>query len=74
MSPNGELPRFEYKVLSERDKAFSGNFDLEGQEKTLNDLAGDGWRRASSPPASGRAANEVPWHCRRTLTITASVR
>ena len=37
---------FEYKVLTERDTRFSGKFDLEVLEKTLNSYAAEGWRLA----------------------------
>ena len=36
----------EYKVLSERDSRFSGNFDLDQLETALNSYAADGWRIA----------------------------
>lgn len=35
---------FEYKVLTERDTRFSGKFDPEGLERTLNGYGADGWR------------------------------
>jgi len=38
----------EYKVLTERDKRFSGGFDAQVLEETLNAFAGDGWRLAES--------------------------
>jgi hypothetical protein len=34
----------EYKVLTERDARFSGAFDAESLERTLNGLAAEGWR------------------------------
>jgi hypothetical protein len=37
---------FEYKVLTERDTRFSGKFELEVLEKTLNSYAAEGWRLA----------------------------
>jgi hypothetical protein len=37
---------FEYKVLTERDKRFSGAFDPEALERVLNEYAADGWRLA----------------------------
>ena len=37
---------YEYKVLTERDKRFSGNFAPESLEATLNRDAADGWRLA----------------------------
>ena len=39
---------FEYKVLTERDKRFSGKFDLEALESTLNSYAAEGWRLTES--------------------------
>jgi hypothetical protein len=42
----------EYKVLTERDAKFSGKFDLEALEATLNDFAAEGWRLAESFIAS----------------------
>ena len=35
---------YEYKVLTERDKGFSGSFDPETLEVVLNQYAADGWR------------------------------
>ena len=37
---------FEYKVLTQRDKALSGAFDTDALEQTLNEYAADGWRLA----------------------------
>ena len=37
----------EYKVLTERDARFSGSFDPESIEKTLNSYAAEGWRVVS---------------------------
>jgi Domain of unknown function (DUF4177) len=37
----------EYKVLTERDKRFSGSFDLESLEEALNGYAAEGWRVVS---------------------------
>jgi len=34
----------EYKVLTERDSRFSGNFDPKILEDTLNSYASEGWR------------------------------
>jgi len=39
---------FEYKVLTERDSRFSGKFDLDALEVTLNDYAAEGWRLVES--------------------------
>ena len=36
----------EYKVLTQRDRLFSGSFDAEILQTTLNDHARDGWRVA----------------------------
>ena len=35
---------FEYKVLTERDTRFSGNFNIEALEAALNSHAAEGWR------------------------------
>lgn len=42
----------EYKVLTERDKKFSGTFDAKVLEQTLNDYAAEGWRLAESVVAA----------------------
>ena len=42
----------EYKVLTERDKRFSGGFDAEALERVLNECAADGWRLADGFVAS----------------------
>jgi hypothetical protein len=34
----------EYKVLTQRDRLFSGNFDLDALETALNSCAAEGWR------------------------------
>jgi hypothetical protein len=44
----------EYKVLTERDSRFSGSFDPESLETTLNSYATEGWR-----VVSGFMANSV---------------
>jgi Domain of unknown function (DUF4177) len=38
----------EYKVITERDALFSGAFDPEKLEHTLNTYAADGWRVVSA--------------------------
>ena len=35
---------FEYKIITQRDKTFTGAFDAEALERTLNELGADGWR------------------------------
>ncbi len=35
---------FEYRVITERDKVFSGAFDPESLERVLNEHAREGWR------------------------------
>jgi hypothetical protein len=40
----GGVVMYEYKVLTERDKKFSGNFDVGDLEATLNAYAEEGWR------------------------------
>ncbi len=42
----------EYKVLTERDSRFSGSFDSESLESTLNSYAAEGWRVISALPAN----------------------
>jgi len=42
----------EYKVLTERDSRFSGSFDHESLETTLNSYASEGWRVISGFTAS----------------------
>ena len=37
---------FEYRVITERDKVFSGAFDPEALERVLNEHAHEGWRLA----------------------------
>jgi hypothetical protein len=37
-----------YKILTERDRAFAGNFDPEKLEDVLNAHAADGWRVVSA--------------------------
>jgi Domain of unknown function (DUF4177) len=44
----------EYKVLTERDSRFSGSFNPESLETTLNSYASEGWR-----VISGFTANSV---------------
>jgi len=42
---SAEAPkRYEYKVLSQKDKWFSGKFDPELLEKAMNAYAAQGWR------------------------------
>jgi Domain of unknown function (DUF4177) len=35
---------YQYKILTERDARFSGQFDLETLETTVNSYADEGWR------------------------------
>ena len=37
---------FEYKIVTQRDKTFTGAFDAEALEHTLNEYGADGWRLA----------------------------
>lgn len=39
---------YEYKVLTERDARFTGKFDFDTLEGTLNAYAADGWRLVES--------------------------
>jgi hypothetical protein len=45
-----------YKVISQRDKWFSGKFDPLMLENRLNELAADGWRVVSMTTASREGA------------------
>ncbi|MFN0089504.1 MAG: DUF4177 domain-containing protein [Acidimicrobiales bacterium] len=38
----------EYKILSQRDSRFSGNFDIDQLEAALNGHAAEGWRIAAA--------------------------
>lgn len=53
----------QYKVLSQKDKWFSGKFDPEMLEKALNAYAEQGWTvtavTSASVPAFGGARDEV---------------
>lgn len=42
----------EYKVLSQKDKWFSGKFDPEVLEKAINAYAAQGWRVVAAASAS----------------------
>ena len=42
----------QYKVLTQKDKWFSGKFDPELLEKALNSYASQGWRVVASATAS----------------------
>ena len=46
---------YEYKVLTERDARFTGKFDFDTLEGTLNAYAADGWRLVDSFTASNLA-------------------
>ena len=35
---------YEYRVLTERDKRFTGGFDPDTLEATLNSIASEGWK------------------------------
>jgi hypothetical protein len=43
-----ELTMATYKILTERDRLFAGNFDGEKLEAVLNEQAADGWRVVSA--------------------------
>ena len=44
---------YEYKVITERDRAtFTGGFDPDALEATLNGYAGEGWRLVEALPAA----------------------
>ncbi len=42
----------EYKILTERDSRFSGKFDLDQLETTLNSYAAEGWKIAGGVSAA----------------------
>ncbi|MBP3706982.1 MAG: DUF4177 domain-containing protein [Clostridia bacterium] len=43
-APVGNTKRYEYKVLSQKDKWFSGKFDPMLLEQAINAYAQQGWR------------------------------
>jgi hypothetical protein len=43
---------YEYKVLTERDRRFSGRFDPATLEATLNTHAQQGWRLVQAAPTA----------------------
>jgi Domain of unknown function (DUF4177) len=43
---------YQYKILTERDARFSGQFDLDALEATLNSYADEGWRMTDGFTAS----------------------
>ncbi|MCU1498545.1 MAG: hypothetical protein JWM47_2498 [Acidimicrobiales bacterium] len=43
---------YEYKVLTERDKRFTGGFDADTLEATLNSYAAEGWRLIEAVPGT----------------------
>jgi hypothetical protein len=45
----------EYKVLTQKDKWFSGKFDPENLERALNSYAEQGWKVITSCSASVQA-------------------
>jgi hypothetical protein len=51
-SPDKERMMYEYKVLTERDKRFTGGFDPDGLEAILNTYASDGWRLVNAVPTA----------------------
>jgi hypothetical protein len=50
-SPRKEARMPEYKVLTDHEKRFSGNFDGQALETTLNRYAAEGWRLAETAVA-----------------------
>jgi hypothetical protein len=42
----------EYKVLTERDRVFTGGFDPTKLETPLNEYASEGWRVVAPVPSS----------------------
>ena len=45
------MERFEYKVLTQKDKFFSRKFDPEQLEAALNSYAVEGWRLSAAATA-----------------------
>ena len=62
----------EYKVLTERDKRFSGSFDPESLEQALNGYAAEGWRRHVIVGGTHPGAYAHPAECGAEL-LEASV-
>jgi Domain of unknown function (DUF4177) len=54
----------EYKVLTERDSRFSGSFDPESLETTLNSYASEGWRVISGHGEQRLEEHKEPDHDR----------
>lgn len=46
------ITMLEYKILTERDSRFSGKFDLDQLETTLNSYAAEGWKIAAGVAAA----------------------
>ncbi|HHU48618.1 MAG: DUF4177 domain-containing protein [Caldicoprobacterales bacterium] len=46
------MAKYEYKVLTQKDKWFSGKFDPEKLENAINSYAEHGWRVVSCATAS----------------------
>lgn len=55
---------FEYKILTERDSRFSGRFDLDQLETTLNSYAAEGWKTA------GGISSTSIWKSSKTEILT----
>jgi hypothetical protein len=51
---------YEYKVLTERDKRFTGGFDPDTLEATLNSYASEAWRLVEAVPASNMLKRSKP--------------
>jgi hypothetical protein len=49
----------EYKVLTQKDKWFSGKFDPENLERALNAYADQGWRVISCATAEAGNREEI---------------
>jgi hypothetical protein len=51
-APVGMPPRMQYKVLTQKDRWFSGKFDPDRLEQALNAFAADGWQLIVGATAS----------------------
>ena len=47
----GEMASYEYKVLTQRDRRFSGKFNPESMEAALNGYSSEGWHLVAAVTA-----------------------
>lgn len=50
-SKRGEMASYEYKVLTQRDRRFSGKFNPETMEAALNGYSSEGWHLVAAVTA-----------------------